>query len=247
MEKVLDPWYQATHLKPSDISYIGATNGTSTGSSKFYLQDQPGSPLACTEKWQWCLPLASGGRYCTRLGPLNDVYEDAFTNAAGPSTSELMDWIFSQLEITHSAAPSIMGVQALLSRKKLDEGWQGSLPDNQWQMDVEHWFQISIAAYQKIFVDIAAGPLSSMPEDFVKRPANDVQTNLCNNQVFAYTPFLSQHLRPDTNLNIESYKYRSYIIQCIWASFRFAWWAFDHCHGYSNRAHRWLRTKTDQS
>ncbi|XXG95571.1 hypothetical protein Hte_001838 [Hypoxylon texense] len=178
VDKVLDPWYQATHLKPSDISYVGAANGTSTGSSKFYLQDQPGSPLACTEKWQWCLPVASGGRYCTRLGPLNDVYEDAFTNAAGPSTSGLMDWIFSQLEITHSAAPSIMGVQALLSRKKLDEGWQGSLPDNQWQMDVEHWFQISIAAYQKIFVDTATGPLSSMPEDFVKRPANDVQTKL---------------------------------------------------------------------
>ncbi|KAI1759146.1 hypothetical protein GGR53DRAFT_527966 [Hypoxylon sp. FL1150] len=182
VEKVLDPWYQATHTQASDFTYIGATNGTSKGSGKFYLQDQPGSPLACTEKWQWCLPLASGGRYCTRLGPLNDVYEDASTNSFGPSTTELVDWIFSQIEISHSAAPNIMGVQALLSRKKLDEGYQGSLPDNQWQMDVEYWFQISMAAYQKVFVDTAAGPLPSMPEDFVKRPANDVQTKLCNNQ-----------------------------------------------------------------
>ena len=81
-----------------------------------------------------------------------------------------------------------MGTESLLSRRTLGGGIQGALPDNQWQLDVEHWYQIILAGYQKIYLDAAAGPPSSHPEEWVQRPVNEGQITMCQNQVIQSRP-----------------------------------------------------------
>ncbi|KAI3326463.1 hypothetical protein HD806DRAFT_551441 [Xylariaceae sp. AK1471] len=75
-----------------------------------------------------------------------------------------------------------MGTESLLSKRSLSNGIQGSLPDNQWQLEVEHWYQIALAGYQKIYLDGASGPPPSYPEEYIQRRANPEQHKLCHNQ-----------------------------------------------------------------
>lgn len=66
---------------------------------------------------------------------------------------------------------------------------QGALPANQWQLDVEYWHNIALAALQGLRVDSAAGPGNSgMLKYFWNKPHNDDEKYLCRNQVRTYSP-----------------------------------------------------------
>jgi len=51
-----------------------------------------------------------------------------------------------------------LGAASLSSKSSLVTGVQGPLPDNQWQMDVEHWHAATLVAMQGSAVDAAMGP-----------------------------------------------------------------------------------------
>ncbi|KAL1615965.1 hypothetical protein SLS56_011613 [Neofusicoccum ribis] len=74
----------------------------------------------------------------------------------------------------------------------LSEGMQGPLPDNQWQLDVENWFAISLAALQGWMVELATGPSDSKFLDWIDSPTSEGGRYWCKNQKIlttAYTNF----------------------------------------------------------
>lgn len=78
----------------------------------------------------------------------------------------------------------ILRSSALTSRNHLVGGIQGSLPEDQWQLEVENWNSISLASLQGGTVDIATGPGdTAMLEHFWRGPVNDEERLLCQNQV----------------------------------------------------------------
>lgn len=88
-----------------------------------------------------------------------------------------------------AALASSQPAQSLTSRKRLFGGLQGPLPDNQWQLDVEHWYASVLAALQEVFVDIATGPADAALAPLLLRPENEQQRRLCASQKIRSTAY----------------------------------------------------------
>ena len=76
-----------------------------------------------------------------------------------------------------------LGAASLSSKYNLVSGVQGPLPDNQWQLDVEHWHAATLVAMQGSAVDAAMGPSSEAMGKFWVGPENEVERKGCANQV----------------------------------------------------------------
>ncbi|KAF3766253.1 hypothetical protein M406DRAFT_11941, partial [Cryphonectria parasitica EP155] len=183
LEEVLDPLFRATTQLSEGYS--------------FYFSDQPASPLACSSQQQICVPTGSGSD-CT---PLLGVY-DVFPAAKGliedrsASYRNSFDWLLNDFHLngmTIYQIVKVMSSSALEAKQSLTSGFQPGLPDNQWQIEVERWFQINLAAWQYLFISLATGPgISSIPGSFISTPGNTEEEVLCRNQKItsaAYTSF----------------------------------------------------------
>lgn len=137
---------------------------------------------------QWCALTASRDSRCTSLGTYEDAKTSALSTLTDSLTPDQVDWVLGRLWLSLADVVKSMGSESLLARRTLRGGIQGPLPENQWQLDVEYWFQIVLAGYQKIYADVAAGPPSSYPKKWVRRPVSEGQINMCQNQVFETPP-----------------------------------------------------------
>lgn len=88
-------------------------------------------------------------------------------------------------------AVQVLKLDALESRRSMAVSYQGPLPDDQWQRDVKHWFEISLSAWQKGFVDSAVGVSKPGVESWAQAPNNTEEHKLCNSQVRAFSVCLS--------------------------------------------------------
>ncbi|KAL1617650.1 hypothetical protein SLS54_007654 [Diplodia seriata] len=84
-----------------------------------------------------------------------------------------------------------MGISALLARRSLYTGNQGPLPDNQWQLEVEHWHLASLAILQRQVVEAANGPFDQEVIPLLDRPQHDDERKVCRNQKIVNSNFSS--------------------------------------------------------
>lgn len=183
--KTLDPWYRATRVEGETV-VKDVSASYSEGSTKIYGQDQPGSPLACSQKVQYCFHNGGSDNYCTPLGSIGDALADVHREATDPRTRERLDWAIPASQIISSgieSAAKVLEAQILQSRTSLISGMQGPLPDNQWQIDMEHLFGILLAALQKAYVAMATGLPPTYPADWIRRPSTDEESNICQSLV----------------------------------------------------------------
>ncbi|KAL1627503.1 hypothetical protein SLS54_002428 [Diplodia seriata] len=75
-----------------------------------------------------------------------------------------------------------LGVSALTARFRVGSALQGPIPDNQWQLEAQHWFSTCMAALQDAFVAGAAGAPYAELRPFFAPPANTQARNICRNQ-----------------------------------------------------------------
>ncbi|KAI1344685.1 hypothetical protein F5Y15DRAFT_1042 [Xylariaceae sp. FL0016] len=190
-EKTLDPWYKATHSTGS--IRMASLQSSEPQRVEVYGQDEPGSPMACTRKVQFCSPQIPGEDHCTALMTMNDAY--AKVSHLDEAASQRMTWTIDALTSLLDNPESVvnaMGEQSLLSRRTMVDGVQGPLPDNQWQLDVEHWHNVHLAAYQKLVVDVAAGSAATqLSAQWIRRPQNKQEMRLCNSQKVVSTAHVS--------------------------------------------------------
>lgn len=181
-----DGWFQATKEFPT----TAARPGQGQGRVKIYYQDEPASPMGCVSQEQFCLydANAQDGRRCT---PLSGVVDSlAATTELFGSQSETMlqifNWAFSA---AFKWAPNIAGVvtglgsQSLLAKFLITNGAAAQLPDNQWQAEVRHWHDVTLAGLQAFFVNTARGPSDPTVAPWLRRPNNTEENLLCRNQV----------------------------------------------------------------
>jgi hypothetical protein len=79
-------------------------------------------------------------------------------------------WLYNMYKF--SDAVFYIGASALRARNSLSTGSSGPLPDNQWQLEAEHFKKGTLASLQDAFVEVANG----MPEalkDFRQPPATN--------------------------------------------------------------------------
>ncbi len=183
VERALDPWYRAT--RPAFPITIPGT-GTR---ADVYSQDEPASPLACTWQEQFCGGGGGGGKGpggCTPLGTASDARDGL--GGVFPDEAGLRRVIWSARALwglgnDPYTVASTLNAGSLVSRKTLWGGLQGPLPDDQWKLDMQYWFEVGLAAVQQAMVDTALGEPESAPADFLVRPSADEETRLCSSQV----------------------------------------------------------------
>lgn len=203
---VLDPWYKAELHDDSDLMHLPATLPQDV---PMYRKNEPGSPLACFEQHQLCFfPSSPAGmdgteRRCSPLLSSADVSNfpqviaEALQlhsiNSSDGYTDEMLQGLLWTLRSTIRKTPrtvhpiASLGNHALKSRMGLNGGKQAPLPDNQWQLDVQHWHATVMAALQGRFVNSAIGMIRSHPylEPVFRFASTPAEKRLCQQKTHA--------------------------------------------------------------
>jgi hypothetical protein len=181
-EKVEDPWYRANRTggQMYEAALIGGQGNVTT-----YRQDKPGSPLGCVERHQYCFPGARDDRRCTPLTSSGDL-SDPTVYLRDDEERQEMRWMLntSMDRMILTMHPiSMLGIQVLTSRSGLDGGFQAPLPDNQWQLDVQHWHSTAMAVLQARFISHILGPSDAGLEPVWRLAETKAERDMCRNQV----------------------------------------------------------------
>lgn len=157
MDEVNDPWFNATAF----VGYLEAQPYVgSTGRQPEYFSNQPVSSLGCTTQHQFCTAESNPSqRQCTEM--LGQYMPDIAQSKHFADHSSSWGWAYFfafRLASNIDDVVERLGVLSLLARKRLTKTFQGQLPDNQWQLEVEHWHAVSMASLQASFVTVATGP-----------------------------------------------------------------------------------------
>lgn len=180
LSPVSDPWYSANQV----------FNDSSPGDSiTLYAPDQYVSVMACVDQHQICNPNTSPYT-CTIIGSAQDInqgYLEIGLNDYQMATALRLSYAL-RLTGTFDTI-KLLGTTALLARDRLTDVTIGQgLPSNQWQIEVQGWFETSLAKLQSYVVEWAANLADLGPEGFVIAPnpagsAVDLAAlNMCSNQ-----------------------------------------------------------------
>ncbi|CAA9961849.1 hypothetical protein PTMSG1_05226 [Pyrenophora teres f. maculata] len=181
---VKDPWFAAEH---------GSNKSTPVGPKKYYdAGEKVVNALVCAQQYQFCNP---SKELCTAPMGSSASAASAASNLFTNSTNEdRFMWnlraVFNQIGFTEIA--NILKEGALLASDFTTPLGQFGLPDNQWELELKHWFGIMLAALQGSIVNQASGP--SIPEaaPFHSAPMTVGERAACSNQKIrsdSYTSF----------------------------------------------------------
>jgi hypothetical protein len=67
----------------------------------------------------------------------------------------------------------------LRAQEKVADLKQAPIPDNQWMIEVSHWFEAGLARMQRGIVEYAAGPTNAIPGLNIYLPNDAVSKAMC--------------------------------------------------------------------
>lgn len=185
-EPLNDEWYRANE----PFGVISSTIGEETPA--IYRTSEPASPLGCASQWQFCNtntsacgPTASYHDAVSGAAQAFGMNKDESTENTSPA-SDRLEWLVASMGIHYNTESGILlNLQdsALLSKQSLSQGYQGPLPDNQWQLDVTNWFSIYLVWIQSNLLQTAAGMMESEAGVNAVKPVTEAASTLCSNQV----------------------------------------------------------------
>ena len=179
-EESNDLWYAAHQRGVNFTDQAGQT-------APSYMMDDDASVLACARQYQICNPNMPEDRRCQPLrGWLDNSYRlDEITQ--NEQQRNRLHYIREEQIGNNDETSALIvfaGMGVLQARDKLSYGTQAPLPDNQWQLEVEHWVKGTMASLQRIFVNKARGPMSNeLREYFSMTPNTTEELTMCRNQV----------------------------------------------------------------
>ncbi|KAH8889599.1 hypothetical protein GQ53DRAFT_825039 [Thozetella sp. PMI_491] len=178
-----DDWYRLT--TPVQTLYVNG-NGTVVSESTEYTNDEPILPMGCIYQDQLCNPSGPGANRCTQLSGRLDALQQAMGLFNDPTTGE---WIYRLLDESRQSLGRM--VRALGSHSLESRYWK--IHTNQWHLDMQHWFNTSVAALQLSMLNTAVDPTLGNDdlERFVGRPNNTVTSQLCRSQKMVTDGYIS--------------------------------------------------------
>lgn len=174
-----DPWYSA---------HFPFVNATATqfkdGKLQMYLADNPTSILGCLSQYQICNHNLPADHGCTTWDSLMDTFNSHKDESRLDQTqNQVLGWIGQAFASSIVNIVDKMGISGLTSRYGLNQGIQGPLAPDQWQLDVEHWFTVWLATLQGMLVLQATGPSDADVMPWVQTPRNEAEKHFCQSQV----------------------------------------------------------------
>ncbi|KAK8086641.1 hypothetical protein PG994_001615 [Apiospora phragmitis] len=145
-----DDWYKAT-VNTATLS------SASNPDQALYRPEEAASPLGCVQQFQYCRDPTKG------------------------QCGSLLIWTYFNLMPIATSLKGVidtLGPTSLAPQTFLQQGMLSRIQENQWQLDVERWWQIVLAGFQATFVNTAQG---SGLFGTVK-PENEHDWEFCRNQ-----------------------------------------------------------------
>lgn len=140
------------------------------------------SVIACAEQHQIC-NLLNGA--CTPLvGSMTLLGQSLSTDVGlNPVQQIIMDRISAVVPFT-SVYQTVYPRKdsALRAQETVTELEQAPIPDNQWMIEVSHWFETGLARLQRGIVEYATGPTNIVPGLSIYMPNEVVSKAMCNSQ-----------------------------------------------------------------
>ncbi|KAE9364713.1 hypothetical protein N431DRAFT_355340 [Stipitochalara longipes BDJ] len=187
---------------PSTDSWYGGTTNTTEihklkisdwGNATMFRQSEPGSPLACKELEQYCYSGVKGQRKCTPLESLSNSMVD-FADLLDEEDKAWISWLFMttfNIAVGTRIPLSLLGTHVLMARNKLNGPLLGSLPENQWQLEVQHWHATAMAHLQAAFLESIIGFKDPKFSPLIRYPNTTIERDLCANQKILAEGFVS--------------------------------------------------------
>lgn len=170
-----DKWYSAHQTNNNTFLVSGDSS-----QQHYYLSDEPASVLGCKEQYQSCNPTLPPEKGCSPLGGINSI---TFIKQP-PSTRREYALYWGIILTLISLVLDALRSSALIAKFSLQKSIQASLPVDQWQLEVENWNSITLASFQGFAIGDAVGPEDAeMLKYFWVKPSNDVEKDICKNQV----------------------------------------------------------------
>ena len=164
-------------------------------SAPSYLMDEDASPLACTRQFQYCNPNLPSQKRCQPLRGWLDNSARLEEIAVNQAQLKRLNYLVSAQVGNNDEILSIVtqgGNSVLTARDNLGWGTQGPLPDNQWQLEIEHWVKGTMASLQRVFVETAKGPPTADLGTWFSLPPNGTeQESMCRSQKILSTAYSS--------------------------------------------------------
>lgn len=186
--QVDDPWYSA-HIVGGGIQVSGVN-----GSVPAYVRDDPVRALGCIERYQFCNPNVSANSSCTTLGGIMQAVQGAPQLYQDEAQRAHLKWSASAIKYMAAGLTEVfgyLGTAALQSRSTLSQGMQSALPGNQWELEVESWFKLTMADLQRSILEQATGPTEPAIRQFLVRPNTTEERQVCANQKIRSDSFTS--------------------------------------------------------
>lgn len=115
-----------------------------------------------------------------------EMNEGGSTEKNPLSSIDRLAWLMQSTGIEFLGEAGVVATlmdSALLSKQTLSNGYQGNLPNNQWQLDVANWFSIYLASLQTHLLQTISGLPDMGPDVIVSKPTTESELDLCSSQV----------------------------------------------------------------
>jgi hypothetical protein len=164
----------------------------------YYRPDNFYQVLGCAEQYQIC---GSGMvTNCTQLDSRWHVFQQLPEMDLNPAQLAIAEQ-FLNISTEANIFTSVFGIgsSALLARDQVfSDILSGSLPSNQWQLEAENIFAMSLARMQSSIIEYTSKSSAVSQGESITPPTSDQQQYLCNNQLMqnvgAYQSFYAAAL-----------------------------------------------------
>jgi hypothetical protein len=149
----------------------------------YYVGSQNVNVLGCIDQHRVCNPGRSEADGCTAYAAYGDVVGSLNKIGLNPAQIATAQRILSNGLMTSTFnAVNGRGAAALkASQSVFDLVQVDSLPNNQWNVEVEKWFQVSLAKLQQGTINFVVGPSDPALVQYVTTPDKEAE-KLCREQ-----------------------------------------------------------------
>lgn len=165
------------------LNPVLTSSSNDSHSSTIYAFDRPVSVLGCASRWQFC---DAAKQNCTSLTGFTSAHATAsriWSSTTQQKSFEVWKAAYWDLSSGFEGMIDNLGISLLTARNTLNSGLQGSLPSNQWQREILHWYQTSMTKIERTLIELATGPSDSSVGSLVQQPLGTAARELCHSQV----------------------------------------------------------------
>jgi hypothetical protein len=191
-----DLWLPAHQPSPAGLYSTGFDNAADT----VFLADNALNVLACTEQHQFCnpSPLSNQSQHCTSLQSIDRFIIDDSLSPEEQLLDPLFDTSYQRSIMAIIRNAALMSSwsyivenleSALLADSLASGGISLPLASNQWTIETENWFAISMANMQRYVVNTAAPPGAAAQYTYGLADSDAGLQEYCKNQIIQRQDF----------------------------------------------------------